>query len=111
MHSDGGGGQGWLDCSCGCCGCVIFVSLTLLVVVCVFRGDGWLLQYWRTPRVLICVFGGAAGLHDLLVPNLRQLVKKGAVGAACRLGACPCEISRQYRSCPYACPVSLRPYA
>jgi hypothetical protein len=31
-------------------------------------------------------------LHDLLVPNLRSLVKKGAVGAACRMGAsgAPC---------------------
>ena len=47
---------------------------------------GW--QYWKTPRALVCVFGGAAGLHDLLVPNLRSLVKKGAVGAACRLGMC-----------------------
>ncbi len=47
-------------------------------------------QYWHSPKALICVFGGAAGLHDLLVPNLRSLIKKGAVGAACRLGACVC---------------------
>ena len=75
------GGGGWIvrvAVAVVLCCCLVD---TLGGWVCVFRGDGWLLQYWRTPRVLICVFGGAAGLHDLLVPNLRQLVKKGAVGA------------------------------
>jgi len=38
------------------------------------------------PRCLIGVFGGAGGLHDLLVPNLRRLVKRGAVAAAVMSG-------------------------
>ncbi len=59
----------------------VYVCMCMYACVCMD-----VVQYWAEPRALVCVFGGAAGLHDLLVPNLRSLVKKGAVGAACRLG-------------------------
>jgi len=32
------------------------------------------------------VFGGASGLHDLLVPGLRSLVKRGVVTTAIMMG-------------------------
>lgn len=35
------------------------------------------------PEALIGVFGGAAGLYDLLTPNLRRLIVEGVVPAAC----------------------------
>lgn len=34
----------------------------------------------------MCVFGGAGGLHDLLVPQLRRLMKRGVVAAAVHAG-------------------------
>lgn len=43
-------------------------------------------KYFSCPRALVCVFGGAGGLHDLLVPRLRGLVKKGATVAAVAAG-------------------------
>jgi len=43
-------------------------------------------EFWERPRCLVGVFGGAGGLHDLLVPNLRRLVKRGAVAAAVMCG-------------------------
>jgi WD40 repeat protein len=41
---------------------------------------------FNRPRSLVAVFGGAGGLHDLLVPNLRRLIKRGAVTAAVMSG-------------------------
>ena len=41
---------------------------------------------WARPRSVVCVFGGAGGLHDLLVPNLRRLMKRGVVAAAIHAG-------------------------
>lgn len=43
-------------------------------------------KLWRSPRALLCVFGGAGGLHDLLVPNLRSLIKRGAMSAVVAQG-------------------------
>ena len=54
--------------------------------VCVSRFTcSW--QIIRRPRACVCVFGGAAGLHDLLVPSLRSLIREGVVAAALRVGA------------------------
>lgn len=39
------------------------------------------------PQALICVFGGASGLHDLLMPNLKSLVAEGVVQSAVELDA------------------------
>jgi len=43
-------------------------------------------RVWRRPRGLLCIFGGAGGLHDVLVPNLRVLLSQGALKAATVLG-------------------------
>lgn len=43
-------------------------------------------RYFCRPRALFCVFGGASGLHDLLVPGLRSLIKKGVVTTAVMMG-------------------------
>ena len=43
-------------------------------------------QYWATPRTCISVFGGASGLHDLLVPNLRRVIGMGVVYTALATG-------------------------
>ena len=40
-----------------------------------------------TPRCLIAVFGGAGGLHKLLVPKLQRLISEGLVAVAAREGA------------------------
>jgi WD40 repeat protein len=44
-------------------------------------------RFFTRPRALICVFGGAGGLHDLLVPDLRALIRRGVVTAAVVAGA------------------------
>lgn len=44
-------------------------------------------RFFEAPRALLAVFGGAGGLHDLLVPNLTQLFTRGVVAAAMALGA------------------------
>eukprot|EP01138_Halocafeteria_seosinensis_P010237 gb/GECG01010455.1/.p1 GENE.gb/GECG01010455.1/~~gb/GECG01010455.1/.p1 ORF type:complete len:2817 (+),score=410.58 gb/GECG01010455.1/:1-8451(+) len=44
-------------------------------------------EYFHRPKALVCVFGGAAGLHDLLVPGLKTLIQKGAVAGAVMAGA------------------------
>lgn len=43
-------------------------------------------QIWSRPRALVCVFGGAGGLHHMLVPNLKALITHGAVVAAAGVG-------------------------
>ena len=43
-------------------------------------------RYFARPTALVCVFGGAGGLHDLLVPRLRGLIKRGATVAAMAVG-------------------------
>jgi len=44
-------------------------------------------RFFARPRALLCVFGGAGGLHDLLVPELRSIIRRGAVTAAIATGA------------------------
>lgn len=65
--------------------CLVLLSLPLshmppppYVCVCV--------QYFTMPRAVVCVFGGASGLHSLLVPNLKRLIAHGVVPAATALG-------------------------
>ena len=44
-------------------------------------------KYFHSPKSLVCIFGGAAGLHDLLVPGLKTLIQKGAAVGAIMSGA------------------------
>ena len=39
-----------------------------------------------TPSAIVCIFGGADGLFDLLVPRLRRLLDRGVIHAASRIG-------------------------
>lgn len=44
-------------------------------------------DFFSKPRALICSWGGAAGLHALLVPNLKNMLGMGLVEAAVSCGA------------------------
>lgn len=47
------------------------------------RGDTCFVE----PRAVVCCFGGAAGLHALLVPGLSHMLGHGVMGAAAQTGA------------------------
>ena len=49
--------------------------------------DAEVASVFTQPRAVLCVFGGAGGLHSVLMPKLQSLVGRGAVGAAAQAGA------------------------